>query len=135
MNFLKLFVPAFFIPMILDFVWLTLIAKPFYIDKLSRIGRIEGGSLKPVLWPVVFVYLFIALGIVHFAIPSAEASVGGTFLAGAILGLVIYGIYDFTNYSTLKDYPLALAFADIAWGTFLCGFTTMCTFLINRAIS
>ena len=35
---------------------------------------------------------------------------------GAMLGLVVYGVYDFTNYSTLRQWPLVLAFADVAWG-------------------
>ena len=25
-------------------------------------------------------------------------------------------LYDFTNYSTLRQWPLVLAFADVAWG-------------------
>ena len=36
---------------------------------------------------------------------------------GALFGLVVYGVYDFTNYSTLRQWPLVLALADTAWGT------------------
>ena len=35
---------------------------------------------------------------------------------GALFGLVVYGVYDFTNYATLRQWPLVLAFADVAWG-------------------
>ena len=34
-----------------------------------------------------------------------------------LLGLVIYGAYDFTNYSTLRQWPFALMLADVAWHT------------------
>ena len=49
------------------------------------------------------------------------------FLTGALLCLVIYGVYDFTNYSTLKDFPLKVALADAAWGSVVCvcGFATL----------
>jgi uncharacterized membrane protein len=30
---------------------------------------------------------------------------------------VVYGVYDFTNYSTLRQWPFALTLADVAWGT------------------
>ena len=35
---------------------------------------------------------------------------------GALLGLVVYGVYDFTNYSTLRQWPFVLTLADTAWG-------------------
>jgi uncharacterized membrane protein len=34
-----------------------------------------------------------------------------------LFGLVVYGVYDFTNYSTLRQWPLMLTLADTAWGT------------------
>ena len=36
---------------------------------------------------------------------------------GALFGLVVYGVYDFTNYSTLRQWPFVLTLADVAWGT------------------
>jgi len=35
---------------------------------------------------------------------------------GAMLGLVVYGVYDFTNYSTLRQWPFVLVLVDVAWG-------------------
>ncbi len=35
---------------------------------------------------------------------------------GALFGLVVYGVYDFTNYSTLRQWPFVLALVDVAWG-------------------
>lgn len=29
---------------------------------------------------------------------------------------VVYGVYDFTNYSTLRQWPFVLTMADVAWG-------------------
>lgn len=38
---------------------------------------------------------------------------------GAVLGLAAYGIYDMTNLSTLRGWPLHLTIVDMIWGTFL----------------
>ena len=44
---------------------------------------------------------------------------------GALLGLVAYGTYDFTNLSTLRNWPLALSLVDVAWGVALTGITAL----------
>jgi uncharacterized membrane protein len=36
---------------------------------------------------------------------------------GALFGLVVYGVYDLTNFATLAQYPLAVMFVDMAWGS------------------
>jgi uncharacterized membrane protein len=40
----------------------------------------------------------------------------------------VYGVYDFTNYATLRDWPLALALADTAWGAVA---TAVCALLVR----
>jgi uncharacterized membrane protein len=137
MNFLKLFIPALFIPIILDFVWLGLIAKPIYVKGLASIGRIEGDKIVPVMWASGIVYLLIALGIVQFVIPKAigENSLRHTFLTGLLFGIILYGVYDFTNYAVLKDYPIHVALIDLAWGGILCGVTASLTQLIYRTLT
>ena len=50
---------------------------------------------------------------------------------GAALGLVIYGVYDFTNFSTLRQWPLLLTFADVAWGTVA---TAACAALVRLVV-
>jgi uncharacterized membrane protein len=135
MSFLKLFIPSLFIPMILDFVWLGLIAKPLYLKELASIGRIEGGKFAPVLWASGLVYVLIALGITCFVLPRVgEEGAGIAFLYGAIFGLVLYGVYDFTNYGVLKDYSITIAFIDLAWGTVLCGITALGAYLVGEMI-
>jgi uncharacterized membrane protein len=56
----------------------------------------------------------------------------GAFAYGAGFGFVTYGIYDFTNYATLKSYPLVLLAADLAWGTFVCGLTSFAAYSLCR---
>jgi uncharacterized membrane protein len=71
------------------------------------------------------VYILIALAIWYFVFHVAASSVSSNytkaFVVGATLGLSMYGLYDLTNYATLKGYTLEMTLVDMAWGTFLCG--------------
>jgi uncharacterized membrane protein len=102
--------------MVLDAVWLGVVMKHFYRAQLAPIVRLADGGIAP-HWPAaVVVYLLLGTGIAVFVIPRAPT----TSLAagyGALFGLVVYGVYDFTNYSTLRQWPFVLTIADVAWGT------------------
>ena len=78
-QFLKLYaisVPVFFL---LDFLWLGLIAKPFYDRHLGYILRSQ------VLWTAaILFYLFFLLGLVVFVIAPAVES--GSLAKGNSLG-------------------------------------------------
>jgi len=101
--------------MVLDGVWLGLLMKNFYREQLSPIARLADGGIAP-NWPAAFiVYLLLGTGIALFVIPQA-ATVWSAAAFGALFGLVVYGVYDFTNYSTLRQWPFALALVDVAWG-------------------
>ena len=102
--------------MVLDGVWLGLLMKNFYRQQLAPIVRLaDGGGIAP-NWPAAFVvYAMLGIGIAAFVIPRAD-TVSTAAAYGALFGLVVYGVYDFTNYSTLRQWPFALTLADVAWG-------------------
>ncbi len=101
--------------MVLDGVWLGLLMKGFYRAQLAPIVRLADGGIAP-NWPAAFVvYALLGLGIALFVIPRAETvSLAAGY--GALFGLVVYGVYDFTNYSTLRQWPFVLTLVDLAWG-------------------
>ena len=101
--------------MVLDGVWLGLLMTSFYRDQLGAIARLSNGKLAPDWSAALVVYVLLGAGIAAFAVPRA-AQASSAAAAGGLLGLVIYGVYDFTNYSTLRDWPFALAVVDTAWG-------------------
>jgi uncharacterized membrane protein len=105
--------------MLLDGVWLGLLMKNFYREQLAPIVRLADGGIAP-NWPAaIVVYVLLGAGIALFVVPNA-ATVPSAAGRGALLGLVIYGVYDFTNYSTLRQWPFVLTLADTAWGTLAC---------------
>jgi uncharacterized membrane protein len=102
---------------VLDGVWLGVVMKGFYRDQLSAIARMKDGGLAPIWFAAAPVYLLLALGVAAFVIPRA-GDVWSAAKYGALFGLVVYGVYDLTNYSTLTQYPLAMTIVDICWGMF-----------------
>ncbi len=111
---------------VIDLVYLGFIMRWFYDQELNSLARRSGGSMAPRWIAAVIVYLLIPAGIVLFVRPQlgSGSSIGTALAWGALYGLVVYGVYDFTNRATLDKYSLQLTLADVAWGMVLCGATT-----------
>ena len=105
----------------LDLVWLT--ARGEYHSRLF--AEIQKSPLTIRFLPALAVYILIALAVWYFVFQVAATSVARdpakAFAVGATLGFSMYGLYDLTNYATLKGYTLEMTVVDMAWGTFLCG--------------
>jgi uncharacterized membrane protein len=116
--------------LILDGIWLGLVMKDFYRTQLAPIGRFAGDSFAPI-WPVAaLVYVLLGVGVAVFVVPRA-ASIHSAALFGAVVGLVVYGVYDLTNYSTLARWPALVTVADIAWGTLACAVIAAAVYAMN----
>ena len=101
---------------LMDFVWLTMIAKQFY---QSRMGFL---MLEEVKLPVAAAfYILYLLGLLVFAITPALRQQNWLVAAGlsAFFGLIAYGSYDLTNLATLKGWSVSLSVVDIVWGMFV----------------
>lgn len=131
---IKGFVTAFGSFLIIDFIWLNFVAKNFYFERMQHVGNIIDGKIKISLMPGLFVYVLLALGITYFVLPksSNNDTFYSVFVSGAILGLVIYGVYDLTNMATLKSWPLSLALADVAWGAVATGVVSYISFSVLK---
>ncbi|RTK94185.1 DUF2177 family protein [Candidatus Saccharibacteria bacterium] len=107
---------AFFL--LLDGLWLGLIAKNLYATEL------KGLMTNNVKWgaAVLFYLLFVA-GLIYFVIaPTLKSgAMNQLIIAGGLFGLITYATYDLTNYATLKGFSLKIVVLDMIWGTFLSG--------------
>jgi uncharacterized membrane protein len=115
--FLKLYLVSIPIFLVVDFLWLNILAKDFYFN---RIGHMIEFNL---LAAAVF-YLIFLVGLALFAtLPGTnEGSWQMAMMLGALFGFFTYATYDLTNLATLKGWPLSLVIVDMAWGTFLGAF-------------
>ena len=105
----------------LDLFWLM--TRGEYHSRLF--ADIQKSPLTIRFLPAAAVYILIALAIWFFVFQIADKSIaknpGKAFAVGATLGFSMYGLYDLTNFATLKGYTLEMTLVDMAWGTFLSG--------------
>ena len=109
------------VSLFLDLFWLMTRAE--YHSRLF--ADIQKSPLTIRFLPAVAVYILIALAVWFFVFQVADKSIaknpGKAFAVGATLGFSMYGLYDLTNFATLRGYTLEMTLTDMAWGTFLCG--------------
>lgn len=123
-SFMKTFLTILVIMLLLDSVYLYFTKSIFgvLVAKVQRTAmqfRIEGA---------IIVYLLLALGLYYFILkPGLSAWEAG------LLGLVIYGTFDFTNYAMFKNYDLKTAIMDTVWGSFLFALTTLILRELSKA--
>lgn len=123
---------TFIVFMILNMLWLGIIAKNLYQKDL-------GGFLTDsVNWTAVIIFYFIyVIGISIFAIYPAvnKDSVFNAILMGALFGVFTYATYDLTNLATLKGWPLPIVFIDVLWGAVLSAIVSLSGFYISKWIN
>ncbi len=123
--------------LVIDLIWLGVVMKSFYQAEIGDFARRIDGALAP-RWPAaIMVYVLIPAGLVLFVRPAmgANATSLQALAWGALFGLVLYGVYDFTNRSILDHWPLRLTLADVAWGCVLCGMGALIMRVAERWLS
>ena len=130
MTFLKFIAITVPVTLALDFLWLGVLAKNFYNRHLGPLMRQADGALAPIWASAAVVYVLIPVGVALFVMPLAGGSPLKALGWGALFGVILYGVYDFTNHSLLKDWPFIVVAVDVVWGAVLCGLTAVVTFYI-----
>jgi uncharacterized membrane protein len=117
--------------LVLDALWLGVVARRFYAAELGEMLRDD-----PRWGAAGLFYLIYVLGVVVLVVlPALEARSPTRALAlGALLGLVAYAAYDLTNLATLKGFPVRMVVVDLAWGTVLTGAVAWVGFLVGRGL-
>jgi uncharacterized membrane protein len=134
-SFLKVFSVTVIATLLLDFSWIALIMNKFYHNQIGFLLRLKAdGGLDPIFWPAAAVYICIPLGVILFVLPKVATTDGllAVLPWGFLYGILLYGVYDFTNYSLLKDWPLAVTLVDWMWGGILCGITSVVALWMSR---
>lgn len=111
---LKLYLATTAVFLAVDLLWVGMVANPFY---QARLGSFLAPEVK---WGAALLfYLLFVVGILVFAaLPAlATGSAAKAALLGALLGLVAYAAFDLTCLALFRDFPLAVAVVDLAWGT------------------
>jgi uncharacterized membrane protein len=102
----------------------------------DTITNIQGEPLtiRNKIFPVM-AYILIVLGIRIFVYPYfvlGDKTIG--IIMGFVWGVITYGIFDFTNLSLFKNYPIGLAIFDTIWGGILAALTGLITFYFAKKL-
>ncbi len=122
LQYVKVFAIGYGAYMILEILWLGFLMRNFYIKNLASYLRTVNGTLA-VDWPsALLVWGLLILGLLIFVLPKGiNASLVTQFCWGALYGLIVYGVYDGTNFAMLSDWPLVVVVADLLWGMVING--------------
>lgn len=110
---------------VLDGLWLGVIAREFYRSQMVVVAA-ESFNIVP----AAIFYFMYPLGILFVALTPPAQGWGEAMGRSALLGLVAYGVYDFTNMATLKSWPVKLALTDASWGTFITAMAGLAAYLV-----
>jgi len=129
--FLKLYAVAITAFLIIDLIWLGVVARSFYQNQIGHLMRSNVNWAAAIAFYLVFVSGIVVL--VVWPAVERQSPVHAIGL-GALLGLVTYAAYDLTNLATMRGFPLTVAAVDLVWGTVLCATVSAITYLIGSRL-
>ena len=106
---------------ILDGLYLNLIKD--YFNK--QIKTIQKTDIKINFIAMAITYILLIFGLNYFIIQKNRS-----VQDAALLGLIIYGVFEFTNLALFKDWSILTLIIDTTWGTLLFAITTWIVYKI-----
>jgi uncharacterized membrane protein len=107
---------------VIDSAYLSLMKGYF----MNQVKNVQGTPLKINFLAAAICYIFLILGLNYFII-KPRRSVQDAFL----LGLVIYGVYETTNWALFSKWSPLTVIMDTLWGATLFALTTFIVRLIH----
>lgn len=127
---IKIYGIAFLVFLVIDMVWLNVVAKQLYFEQLGYLMTTEVNVLAAVIFYVLFI-----VGLQYFVInPNLQNHAMKTLCAGAFFGLVTYATYDLTNLATIKDWPILITAVDLVWGSVLSASVATVTHVLVKKL-
>lgn len=116
MHLLKDILLPGIILVILDSIYLTA-NKTFFENQIAAVQRV---SLQARLEGGVLCYFLLIFGLYHFILRTHSSPWNAL-----LLGLVIYGVFETTNYLMFKKWKWQMVLIDTLWGGALFALTTL----------
>lgn len=108
---------------VLDGIYLNSVQSLFQ----RQIKAIQGSNMKINFIGAAICYIFLIFGLNYFIIRKNKSPTDA-----ALLGLVIYAVFEFTNYALFDKWSLFTVFIDTTWGAVLFGMTTWIVYQFNK---
>ena len=133
MNILIKSLISIIIVLLLDIIWLN-------INHQLYNGMIKGIQFKNItinIYGAIIAYILMFMSFYFIIYPNINSDKNKNVFQialkhGALSGLILYGIYNFTNYSILENYKINISIIDTLWGTFVYFIAVFITIIISR---
>jgi uncharacterized membrane protein len=124
---------SIFLMLILDISWLSFFMGPRYT---KMIPKIQGSTMVLKYKFAILAYILMIIGINIFVIPNINNNniLLDSLKFGFIYGIILFGVYDFTVASVLKNWDIKIALIDILWGGILFFITSFLTIKLSNYI-
>lgn len=98
--------------------------------------KIQGSELKVRPISTVLVYVSMLFGLTMFVLKDFKQgdSIKDAVLRAGMLGLVIFSVYELTNFAIISKWEIKYVFMDSIWGTLLFSLTTLFTLYTLRKL-
>jgi len=119
-KFIKIAATSAILFVLLDFLWLAVIASAWYRQTLGYLADLDPQG--KIIFNIPFgliaqVVISLALSAVIMMALHIDNRMIVAVGWGAFIGFAIYATYDFTNLSFVKGWPLWIGILDVCWGT------------------
>ncbi|HOX95990.1 MAG TPA: DUF2177 family protein [Candidatus Woesebacteria bacterium] len=131
LQYIKIYLFSLPVYLLIDGLWLTVIAKGFYAKHLGFLM-----TDKPNWVAAGIFYLSYVVGLIIFAVAPAlkDNSLMRAVVLGGLFGMFCYATYDLTNLATVKGFPWFVAVIDIIWGISVSVFMAIVGFAIGQKV-
>ena len=107
--------------LLLDAIYLYAIKKMFE----TQITSIQREPMRVRAFGAVVCYILLIGGLYHFILKTHRPIWDAFFF-----GIVIYGVYESTNYALFKQWKWEIMFMDTLWGGILMALTTFAVYFV-----
>ena len=90
-----------------------------------QITDVQGSPIRLRLISAILCYIALVFGLWYFVLREKKS-----WKHAFILGLVIYSVYETTNYATLNKWKFQTVIMDTLWGGILFAITTQMVYLL-----
>jgi uncharacterized membrane protein len=137
-KFLKIASASAIIFILLDFLWLAVIASAWYRQTLGFLAQLDPQG--KIIFNIPFGLIAqVAISLALSAVIMLALHIDNRLIVaigwGAFIGLAIYTTYDFTNLSFVKGWPLWISVLDVCWGTLQGLLAGVYVFYLHRYLS
>jgi uncharacterized membrane protein len=106
---------------VLDTLWFSSMKTVYHAE--------AGNAFKaPNYYYACATYLLLIIGLLYF---TTSENATTALQTGALLGFIVYGVYNFTNLTIIAHWTPKLALIDTLWGTIACAIVSYVHFLLR----